>query len=142
MTMTIQALSATQIDDYARAFLDDVPGATAAVVLSTDGLVLAAAGVSEEQADRMAAVAASLLGLGVSVSVQFDLDAVTHTLIAYTAGTLALMAVNGRCALAVLADTAADLGNVVYEMGLFGERHGDAITPNPRGRHLTLPERT
>lgn len=139
--MTIETLSAAQIDDYARAFIADVPGATAAVVLSTDGLVLAAAGVGPEQADRMAAVAAALLGLGLNISVQFDLDAVTHTLIAYTGGTLALVAVNDRCALAVLADTGADLGNVMYSMNLFGERHGDAITPNPRSRHLTGPER-
>jgi predicted regulator of Ras-like GTPase activity (Roadblock/LC7/MglB family) len=124
-------LTAPQLADYA-AELTEIPGVEAAAVLSTDGLLMASAKMERDHADRLAAIASGLTQLAMGGSVLFDLNATTHVLVAYYSGNLLVSAVNDRCVLAVVTSTGATLANVFYEMGLFAEQHGDAISPSLR----------
>jgi predicted regulator of Ras-like GTPase activity (Roadblock/LC7/MglB family) len=140
--MNTVMLSRDQLAGYAEAIVGQVPGVRAVVVLSTDGLMLTSAGCAQEQADKIAAFGCGMIGMALSAGSLFALQDLTHILLAYADGNLAITAVNDRCALAVLAAADANLSNLVYEMTLFGEQHGDAISPDVRTDRIRLPERT
>lgn len=138
MTQTAHAmLTLSELTGYAKDFAADHPGVRAVALLSTDGLLLASAGLAPEPADQMAAITSGLTALALSGAVHFDLGATTHVMVCYKAATLVVIAVNDRCVMAVLTDSQA-VGPTLYEMTRFAEAHGDAISPEVRGT-VTAP---
>lgn len=138
MTQTARAmLTLSELTGYARDFAAGHPDVRAVALLSTDGLLLASAGLAPEPADQMAATTSGLTALALSGAVHFDLGATTHLLICYTTATLVVIAVNDRCVMAVLTESQA-VGPTLYEMTRFAEAHGDAISPDVRGT-VTAP---
>lgn len=125
-------LTLAELTGYARDFAADHPDVQAVAVLSTDGLLLASAGLESESADRMAAITSSLTALALSGALHFDLGATTHVMVCYAKATLLVIAVNDRCVMATFTGSQA-VGPTLYEMGRFAESHGDAISPDVRG---------
>jgi uncharacterized protein len=125
-------LTLAELAGYARDFATDHPDVQAVALLSTDGLLLASAGLASESADRMAATTSSLTALALSGALHFDLGATTHVMVCYTKATLLVIAVNERCVMAVFTDSQA-VGPTLYEMTRFAEAHGGAISPEVRG---------
>ncbi|MFI0484238.1 roadblock/LC7 domain-containing protein [Actinomadura sp. 9N215] len=118
--------------------LDDLvhrlPHARSAVVLSADGLLMASsAGVSQDDGEHLAAVAAGIQSLAKGAGTRFGGGPVRQTIVEMqSAYLLVTVAGKGAC-LAVLATEDADVGLTAYEM---------AMLVTAMGHHLTSPSRT
>jgi predicted regulator of Ras-like GTPase activity (Roadblock/LC7/MglB family) len=110
-----------------------VPWIRQVIVLSSDGLLISrSSNVAKDDAEHLSAVASGLQSLARGAGRHVGGGAVRQTLVelensffVVTAGT------TGTC-LAVLADAAADLGTLVYEMNLLVRRVGTTMSTQPR----------
>ncbi len=115
--------------------IERVVGVDMAVLLSADGLLLSrSSGMGREPAEHLAATASALTGLARSAGRQFARGAVHQTAIEMDGGYLLVATAGQGTALAVLTDTEADLGMIVYEMQLLVRRVGDHLGVAPRSR--------
>src|SRR4029077_3473263 len=115
-------------------FVERVPSAAHAIVVSADGLPLAfSAAFPQDRADQLAAVTSGLTSLTQGASQVFEGGPVTQTVVEMRRGLLLVMAISDGSSLAVLASDDCDIGLVAYEMALLVERVGRALTPEPRG---------
>ncbi|OLT20295.1 dynein regulation protein LC7 [Actinomadura sp. CNU-125] len=118
--------------------LDDLvrrlPHTRSAVVLSADGLLMASSeGVTQDDGEHLAAVAAGIQSLAKGAGVRFGGGPVRQTIIEMqSAFLLVTVAGKGAC-LAVLAEEEADVGLIAYEM---------AMLVTSMGHHLTSPSRS
>lgn len=109
--------------------LDDliarVPQARCAVILSVDGLVTAtSSGMTRDDAEHLAAVAAGFSSLARGAGQRFRGGAVRQTIVEMEqAFMLVSTAGQGSC-LAVLAGPDVDLGFLAYEMAMLATRVG------------------
>ncbi|NUP00754.1 MAG: roadblock/LC7 domain-containing protein [Nonomuraea sp.] len=111
-------------------FVRNTPGVAHAVVVSADGLCLAASeGFPPDRADQLAAVSAGLLSLTVGASRVFEGGAVSQTVVEMQRGLLLVMAISDGSVLTVLAGPDCDMGLVAYQMTLLVDRAGQALTP-------------
>lgn len=112
--------------------LDDltarVPEVTRAVILSRDGLLIAASSsLMREESEFLSAAAAGLQSLAGGISHEFGGEAVRQTVVEMDLAMLFVMAAGDGSCLAVLTAQAADLGEVAYEMALLVRRVGDHL---------------
>ena len=116
-------------------FVDEVPDAAHAILLSADGLLMAAsASIPGDRAEQVAAVSSGLASLAVGASRLFDGGAVLQTIVEMEHGYLMLMSVGDGSNLAVLTQEAADVGQVGYEMALLVDRVGRTVQAQARVR--------
>jgi predicted regulator of Ras-like GTPase activity (Roadblock/LC7/MglB family) len=103
------------------------------IVLSTDGLLLAASsGLRVEDAEHLSAVASGLQSLARGVGDRFQGGAVRQTIVEMkSAYLLVTVAGQGAC-LAVLCGGDADVGLVAYEMAMLVTRVGQYLTSPAR----------
>jgi predicted regulator of Ras-like GTPase activity (Roadblock/LC7/MglB family) len=114
--------------------VDRVTVARHAVVLSADGLMIAAsAGLSREDAEHLSAVAAGFQSLARGAGRHFGGGAVRQTIIEMDNAFLFVTAAGRGACLAVLAAQEADMGLIAYEMAMLVTRVG---------RYLTTPVRS
>ena len=114
-------------------FVDEVPDAAHAVLLSADGLLMAgSASLPADRAEQVAAVSSGLASLAVGASQLFQGGAVLQTVVEMEHGYLMLMSVGDGSTLAVLTQEAADIGQVGYEMALLVDRVGRTVQAQPR----------
>jgi uncharacterized protein len=118
-----------------------VPGVAHAIVVSADGLLLAAShGLPRDRADQLAAVASGLSSLTLGAARVFEAGGVNQTVIEMEKGFLFVMVISDGSCLAVLAAKDCDVGLVGYEMALLVSRVGDVLTPALRAElQATLP---
>jgi predicted regulator of Ras-like GTPase activity (Roadblock/LC7/MglB family) len=117
--------------------LDDLvtrlPGADRAVVLSADGLLIGrSAGLLEEDAEHLSAVASGFHSLAKGTGRHFDGGVVRQTIVEMEKAFLVVTAAGQGASLALLADADADLGMVAYEMNLMVKRVGTYRSSRPR----------
>jgi predicted regulator of Ras-like GTPase activity (Roadblock/LC7/MglB family) len=114
-------------------FVDEVPDAAHAILLSADGLLMAASSsIPADRAEQVAAVSSGLASLAVGASRLFEGGAVLQTIVEMEHGYLMLMSVGDGSNLAVLTQEAADIGQVGYEMALLVDRVGRAVQAQAR----------
>ena len=107
-----------------------VPGIREAVVVSSDGLLIAmSGGVARGDADRLAAVTAGLLSIARGAGEPMRAGAVQEIIIEMDHALLIVMGISDGSALAAVAERPSDIGLVAYEMATFVERAGAALTP-------------
>src|SRR3954469_25687042 len=100
-------------------FVHRVPGAAHAVVVSADGLLLAASrGLPKDRADQLAAVASGLTSLARVAARVCEGGTVAQAVVERANGFPCIMAVSRGSCLAVLGSAESDIGLVVYEMAL------------------------
>src|SRR6476620_5036063 len=122
-----------QLDWLVSRFVDEVPDAAHAILVSADGLLMAAsAGIPGERAEQVAAVSSGLASLAVGAARLFDGGAVLQTVIEMQNGYLLLMSVGDGSHLAVLTEDSADIGQVGYEMALLVDRVGRMVQATAR----------
>jgi hypothetical protein len=115
-------------------FLEQVPDAAHAIVVSSDGLPMAySQGLPPDRVDQLAAVTSGLTSLTQGGARVFEGGQVTQTMVDMQRGLLIVMAISDGSSLAVLAAADCDTGLVAYEMTLLVERVGSALTPAMRG---------
>ena len=104
-----------------------------AVILSRDGLAIGASGgLSREDADYLAAVAAGFQSLARGAGQHFGGGAVRQTVVEMDAAFLFVTAAGEGSCLAVLAGADVDAGLVAYEMTVLVKRVGEHLGVNPR----------
>lgn len=121
------------IDWMVTTFVRKVPGIQQAVVVSSDGLLLALSpGLGREEADRFAAVASGLTGLAYGAVGAMGGGRVNEIIIEMENGFLLVTSISDGSCFAVRSSSECDIGLVGYEMALFVRRAGAMLTPGLR----------
>lgn len=112
---------------------ETVDGVTTAVVLSPDGLPLGSApGLTHDDGEYMAALAAGLSSLARGAGLRFGCGDVQQTIIEMDEALLFITPAGRGTCLALLADAGADAGQIAYEMSILVKRVGQHMIANPR----------
>jgi len=135
--VTEPAGAAAQLSWLLDSFLQRVNDIRQAVVLSRDGLVMAAAqSVSREEGDHLAALAAGLQGLAHGAMEHCEASEVRQTIIELDSAFLFVMAAGEGTCLAVVSSADANVGVIAYEMAVMVRRMGKYLAARPRlGAH-------
>jgi predicted regulator of Ras-like GTPase activity (Roadblock/LC7/MglB family) len=113
--------------------VDRVDKAKQAVVLSADGLLMAASrGLDREDADHLSAVASGFQSLARGAGKRFGGGAVRQTIVEMESAFLFVTAAGRGACLAVLAEQNADVGLIAYEMAMLVVRVGQYLTSPTR----------
>lgn len=111
-------------------FVEQTPGATAAVCSTEDGLLSAMSeGVSRGRAEELVSIGAGLWSISAGASRRLDLGTVGQVGIEMSAGYVFVVVIEGRGLLCVVCDEDADLGSVNYEMVVLAERFASVLGP-------------
>ncbi|HEU5475506.1 MAG TPA: roadblock/LC7 domain-containing protein [Actinophytocola sp.] len=134
MTTEITTAPESSLGWLVTAFTNEVPGVAHAVLVSADGLMVAANdALPRDRADQLSAMAAGLSSLTVGASQLFAGGRVVQSVIEMEQGFLLLMSVGDGSHLAVLASARCDIGLVGYEMTLLVDRVGRMVDTPMRG---------
>ena len=108
---------------------DRVPGVLHALVVSADGVPLAASDrLPPVHLRQLAAITSGLIGLAIGVATIADGGEITQALVVMERGTLVIMAIDASATLAVLAAATGDLELIAYEMTMLVEHAAPVLT--------------
>jgi uncharacterized protein len=111
-------------------FVHDTPGVVEAVAVSADGFHLASSdGVSQATGQQFAAIVSGLASLTTNAAECFSIAPTVRLMIEAARGFIIVNRINERAALGIVVAHDADLGLVAYEMALFCDQAGEALTP-------------
>ena len=114
-------------------FAREVPGVAHALLVSVDGLPLAASErLSRERADQLAAVVPGWLSLSTGAAQLFDGGLVLQSVVEMQKGYLLLMHVGDGSHLVTLAVSSCDIGQIGYEMAILVEQVGGVVQSSRR----------
>jgi predicted regulator of Ras-like GTPase activity (Roadblock/LC7/MglB family) len=131
--MTNGGTARGELDWLLATMVEKVDQVRQAVILSADGLVLATSpGITQDEADHLAALTAGMQSLARSASQQLSGGEVRQTVIEMDQALLFIAAAGSGTCLAVVADTEADAGLIAYEMTVLVKRVGKHMVANPR----------
>jgi predicted regulator of Ras-like GTPase activity (Roadblock/LC7/MglB family) len=134
MTAEMAADTESTLGWLVSAFTRDIPGVAHTVLVSSDGLMVAASdGLPRDRADQLSAMAAGLSSLTVGAAHLFSAGRVVQSVIEMERGFLLVMSVGDGSHLAVLAAAGCDIGLVGYEMALLVDRVGRMVDTPVRG---------
>ena len=134
MTAEIMADAESSLGWLVSAFTREVPGVSHAVLVSADGLMVAASdGLPRDRADQLSAMAAGLSSLTTGAANLFTAGRVVQSVIEMERGFMLLMSVGDGSHLTVLASASCDIGLVGYEMTLLVARVGRVVDTPVRG---------
>ncbi len=103
-----------------------------AAVLSRDGLTMGAAGLSQEDAEHLSAIAAGFHSLARGAGLQFGGGYPRQTIVELDSAFLFVTAAGEGSCLAVVSSADADVGVVAYEMAVLVKRVGQHLSVPPR----------
>lgn len=113
--------------------IERVTGADRAVVLSSDGLLMArSSGMAQPDAEHLSAVASAYQSLSRGTGKHFGFGDVRQTVVELEHGYLLVMAAGRGACLALFTSADADLGLVAYEMNVMVTRVGATLAAEPR----------
>jgi predicted regulator of Ras-like GTPase activity (Roadblock/LC7/MglB family) len=116
-------------------FANRVPGVAHAIVVSADGLLVAASNrLPMDRADQLAAVSSGLISLTQGAARCFEAGGVRETVVEMERGVMLVMSISDGSSMAVLANPRCDIGQVAYEMALLVDRVGRTLTPELRAQ--------
>jgi predicted regulator of Ras-like GTPase activity (Roadblock/LC7/MglB family) len=131
--MTPMSTQASNVNWLVNNFVGRVPGVTEAVVVSSDGLPIAASdGIDRDGVDRFAAVSSGLIGLAYGAAGRFGGGAVTEVIVEMEHAFLFVTGISDGSLLSVKASQGADVGLVAYEMAVLVEKAGAVLSPELR----------
>jgi predicted regulator of Ras-like GTPase activity (Roadblock/LC7/MglB family) len=134
MTAEMAADTESTLGWLVSAFTRDIPGVAHTVLVSSDGLMVAASdGLPRDRADQLSAMAAGLSSLTVGAAHLFSAGRVVQSVIEMERGFLLVMSVGDGSHLAVLAAAGCDIGLVGYERALLVDRVGRMVDTPVRG---------
>lgn len=113
--------------------VDQVEHVQQALILSRDGLVVAASrGLSPEDSEHLSALAAGLQSLARGAGQHFRTGQVRQTIIEMDSAFLFVMAAGRGTCLAVLTGADANMGLIAYEMAMLVRRMGKYLATESR----------
>ena len=111
-------------------FATGTAGVVEAIAVSADGLVMAMSSTDDRaNADRLAAIVSGMKSLAIGAAEWYALGGLNKVIVDMSGGYLLITSISSGSVLGVIADRSANLGNVAYEMTLFANRAGAALTP-------------
>jgi uncharacterized protein len=111
-------------------FVSSSAGITAAVAVSSDGLLMAQSDLlNRKGAHQVAAIVSGLVSLGSSAGQFLGFLPVDQIIVAMGGGLLYVTAMGNSGCLGAITDPAYDMDDVGYQMGRFVERAIDMLTP-------------
>lgn len=114
-------------------FAREVPGVSHAVLVSVDGLLIAASEqMPRERAEQLAAVTSGLASLAAGAAQLFEGGQVLQSVVEMAGGYLLVMRVGDGSQLATLATPNCDIGQIGYEMAVLVERVGNVVSSSRR----------
>lgn len=114
-------------------FVQQIAAVRQAVVVSSDGLPLAASdGVDREAGERLAAVASGMIGLAYGSAGRFGAGAVSNVIIEMEHGWMFVTGIRDGSLMCVVTGADADIGTIGYEIAVFADRAGDVLNPQVR----------
>jgi uncharacterized protein len=120
-------------------FAERIVGASSAVVVTTDGLVLARSDkIARDTADTLAAITSGLASLTEGAAECFGAGPVSQLIVEMHGGYLFVTSISDTSALAVMCEPDCDIGLIGYEMSLIVERIGQVLTPALRAELQNL----
>jgi len=130
---TDQASLRHEAEDFAwllTRFAQDTAGVVDAITVSSDGLLMAVARTSDRSSsDRLSAIVSGIASLASGAGSSYGLGALNKVIVDTQGGYLVVMAMSAGALLGVVADRAASLGTVAYEMALFLNRTSANLSP-------------
>lgn len=129
-----------ELDWLLNDLIGKVPGATGAVLLSSDGLLISGSQtLGKDECDHLAAVASAFHSLAKGAGQQFGGGNARQTIVEMDSAFLVVTAAGRGACLAVLADADVDLGVTAYEMNLMVKQVGTYLSAAPREVANGLP---
>lgn len=123
----------TSLDWLVSNFARDVPGVSHAVLVSVDGLLIAASDqLPRDRAEQLAAVTSGLASLAAGAAALFEGGQVLQSVVEMAGGYLLVMRVGDGSHLATLAAPNCDIGQIGYEMAVLVERVGNVVSSSRR----------
>jgi len=114
-------------------FTERVANVGHAVVVSTDGVMLAkSAAIPEERAGTLAAITCGLSSLMDGAARLFDAGLPLQAMVEMRGGLMLVKAISQAAVLAALAAPECDIDLVAYEMTMLVEEVGEVLTPSTR----------
>jgi uncharacterized protein len=127
---TALSQEATNLNWLLNAFVERITGVVDAVVVSSDGLLMAmSAEIGRASGDQLAAVTSGLTSLTQGAARCFGGGKINQVVVELEQGFMIFMSISDGSALAVLASRAGDIGLIGYEMAMLCKRMGSALTP-------------
>lgn len=118
----------SSLDWLVTKFAREVAGVAHALLVSVDGLPIAASEyLPRERADQLAAVASGLASLAAGAAQLFEGGQVLQSVVEMQNGYLLLMRVGDGSHLATLAVSSCDIGQIGYEMAVLVEQVGNVV---------------
>ncbi|MFI5839362.1 roadblock/LC7 domain-containing protein [Catenuloplanes sp. NPDC051500] len=111
-------------------FASGTAGVVQAIAVSSDGLLMAMTTAQERaNSERLAAVVSGLTSLAAGAAGCYPLGGLNRVILDMDEGYLLVTSISAGSALGVIAERSANLGTLAYEMTLFANKAGDALTP-------------
>jgi len=111
-------------------FTTNTAGVREAIAVSSDGLLMAKSAIQDHaSAERLAAVVSGMTSLSAGAATWHALGTLNRVIIDMSDGYLLITSISAGSALGVVAERSANLATVAYEMTLFANRAGGALTP-------------
>jgi len=111
-------------------FASNTAGVVGAVAVSSDGLLMALSSIKDRaNAERLAAVVSGMTSLAGGAASCYALGILNRVIVDMSDGYLLITTISAGSVLGVIADRSANLATVAYEMTLFAQRAGAALTP-------------
>jgi predicted regulator of Ras-like GTPase activity (Roadblock/LC7/MglB family) len=111
-------------------FTSSTAGVVEAIAVSSDGLLMAMSSVKDRgNAERLAAVVSGLISLAGGASSSYDMGVINRIVVDMAEGYLLVSSISAGSVLGVIAEQSANLGTLGYEMTLFANKAGAALTP-------------
>jgi uncharacterized protein len=111
-------------------FTTNTAGVREAVAVSSDGLLMAKSAIKDHaSAERLAAVVSGITSLAAGAASWHALGGLNRVIVDMTDGYLLVTSISSGSVLGVIAERSANLATVAYEMTLFANRAGSALSP-------------
>jgi predicted regulator of Ras-like GTPase activity (Roadblock/LC7/MglB family) len=131
--MASTSTDAERLDWLISNFASRTPGVAHAIVVTADGLPLAASErLDRAMVDQLAAVTSGLASLTQGTVRLFDAGSVNQTMVEMDQGYLFVMSISDGSQLAVLAASSCNVGAVAYQMTMLVTRARAVLTPGLR----------
>jgi uncharacterized protein len=128
--MRTLSAEATNLNWMVENFVDRVAGVVDAIVVSSDGLLMAmSSGIGRAGGDQLAAVASGLSSLTAGAARCFGGGNVEQVVVELAGGYMLFMSISDGSNLAVLCQKSGDVGLIGYEMSMLVKRVGSMLTP-------------
>ncbi len=123
-------------------FAASTPGVSHALIVSSDGLpLIAAGGMAPDLADPLAAMTSGIISLGNNIAAAVGDSGCDQVMLKFPSGHFLFMSIGRLAGFAVLARQGANLGLVAHQMAQLVDTVGHLLTPELRDdlRRLNAP---